>query len=45
VSWEVPRNTVGAFILNGALTMRAGGSAACQGATFTVPVRAQASRP
>jgi hypothetical protein len=45
VSWEVPRNTVGAFILNGVLTMRAGGPAACQGATFTVPVRAQATQP
>ncbi|GIF36550.1 hypothetical protein [Actinoplanes xinjiangensis] len=45
VSWEVPRNTVGAFILNGALTVRAGGDTACQGATFTVPVRAKAVRP
>ncbi|MEU4618911.1 hypothetical protein AB0G04_02870 [Actinoplanes sp. NPDC023801] len=45
VSWEVPRNTVGAFILNDALTMRGGGSAACQGATFTVPVRAEATQP
>jgi hypothetical protein len=45
VSWEVPRNTVGAFILDGALSMRVGGSSACRGATFTVPVRAQAVRP
>ncbi|WP_430780895.1 hypothetical protein [Actinoplanes sp. G11-F43] len=45
VSWEVPRNTIGAFILPKALTMRAGGQAACQGATFTVPVRAQAVSP
>jgi hypothetical protein len=45
VSWEVPRNTVGAFILDGALSIRPGGSPACQGATFTVPVRAQAVRP
>ncbi|WP_433792077.1 hypothetical protein [Actinoplanes sp. CA-252034] len=45
VSWEVPRNTVGAFILNGALSVRAGGDPACQGATFTVPVRATAVRP
>jgi hypothetical protein len=45
VSWEVPRNTVGAFILNGALTVRAGGDTGCQGATFTVPVRAKAVRP
>ena len=45
VAWEVPRNTVGAFILPGALTMRAGGPAACRGAVFTVPVQAQAVRP
>ncbi|MFC4067555.1 hypothetical protein [Actinoplanes subglobosus] len=45
VSWEVPRNTVGAFILEGALSIRPGGVPACQGATFTVPVRAQAVRP
>ena len=45
VTWEVPKNTIGAFILPGALTMRPGGPAACQGATFTVPVRAQAVRP
>ncbi|GIE79572.1 hypothetical protein Aph02nite_55220 [Actinoplanes philippinensis] len=45
VSWEVPRNTVGAFILDGALAVRAGGDAACEGATYTVPVRATAVRP
>lgn len=45
VSWEVPKNTIGAFILPGALTMQPGGPAACQGATFTVPVRAKAVRP
>lgn len=45
VSWEVPRNTIGAFILPGALTMKAGGQAACEGATFTVPVRARAVKP
>ncbi|MEU4164279.1 hypothetical protein [Actinoplanes sp. NPDC026670] len=45
VSWEVPRNTVGAFILNGALAVRAGGDTSCQGATYTVPVRAKAVRP
>lgn len=44
VSWEVPRNTIGAFILPEALTLRANGSAACKGATFTVPVRARAVR-
>ncbi|SDT76727.1 hypothetical protein [Actinoplanes derwentensis] len=42
VSWEVPRNTIGAFILPKALTMRASGPASCKGATFTVPVRARA---
>jgi hypothetical protein len=45
VSWEVPRNTVGAFIVDDALSIPAGGDAACQGATFTVPVRAKAVRP
>ncbi|GGN55478.1 hypothetical protein GCM10010112_06360 [Actinoplanes lobatus] len=45
VSWEVPRNTIGAFPVNGALAMRADAPAACRGATFTVPVRAQAVRP
>ncbi|MEU4687522.1 hypothetical protein [Actinoplanes sp. NPDC023714] len=45
VSWEVPKNTVGAFVLPGALSMRAGGPAACRGATFTVPMRAEAVRP
>ncbi|MEV0897700.1 hypothetical protein [Actinoplanes sp. NPDC049802] len=45
VSWEVPRNTIGAFPVAGALTMRAGAPAACRGATFTIPVRAQAVRP
>lgn len=43
VSWEVPRNTIGAFILPQALTMRPGGQVACRGATFTVPIRAQAA--
>jgi hypothetical protein len=45
VSWEVPKNTVGAFVLPGALSMRAGGPNACRGATFSVPMRAQAVRP
>ncbi|BBH64683.1 hypothetical protein ACTI_13680 [Actinoplanes sp. OR16] len=45
VSWEVPKNTVGAFVLPDALSMRAGGPASCRGATFTVPMRAQAVRP
>ncbi|MEU4559756.1 hypothetical protein AB0F72_15340 [Actinoplanes sp. NPDC023936] len=45
VSWDVPKNTVGAFVLPGALSMRAGGPAACRGATIIVPMRAQAVRP
>jgi hypothetical protein len=44
VSWEVQRNTVGAFTLAGALAMRADADAACDGATFTVPVRASGVR-
>jgi hypothetical protein len=40
VSWEVARNTVGAFTVHNALTMRQGVSKACVGATFTVPLRA-----
>ncbi|MEU4425932.1 hypothetical protein AB0F81_35380 [Actinoplanes sp. NPDC024001] len=43
VSWEVPKNTIGAFILPGALSMR-GGPAACRGASFSVPVQAHAVR-
>ena len=45
VVWEVPRNTVGAFILPGVLTMAAGGPAACRGAVFSIPVQAHAVRP
>jgi hypothetical protein len=45
VSWEVPRNTIGAFVLEDAVTLRATGPVACRGATFSVPVRAQAERP
>jgi hypothetical protein len=45
VSWEVPKNTVGAFVLPNALSMRAGGPAACRGATFSVAMRAEAVRP
>ncbi|GAA2682634.1 hypothetical protein [Actinoplanes palleronii] len=41
VSWEVAGNTVGAFTVDGALTMPRGVPAACVGATFTVPLRAQ----
>ncbi|GLW29671.1 hypothetical protein [Actinoplanes regularis] len=41
VSWEVARNTVGAFAVNDALTMSNAVPEACVGATFTVPLRAE----
>ncbi|GIF10791.1 hypothetical protein [Actinoplanes teichomyceticus] len=41
VSWEVARNTVGAFTVRDALTMPHGVPQACVGATFTVPLRAR----
>ena len=40
VSWEVPRNTIGAFTIAGGVTMPAGTAPVCAGATFTVPVQA-----
>jgi hypothetical protein len=40
VSWEVPRNTIGAFTIPDALTMRRDADGACNGAVFTVPVQA-----
>ena len=40
VSWEVPRNTIGAYTLGDALAMRADTDPACHGAIFTVPVQA-----
>jgi hypothetical protein len=43
VSWEVPRNTVGAFTVAGGLAMSVRSDPACRNATFTVPVRAQGS--
>jgi hypothetical protein len=42
VSWDVPRNTVGAFSIDDALFMRPDANRSCEGATFTVPVRAAA---
>ncbi|WP_245674200.1 hypothetical protein [Actinoplanes rectilineatus] len=45
VSWEVQRNTIGAFVLTGALTLSPGSPEACRGATFSVPVHAQALVP
>lgn len=44
VTWKVAPNNVGAFTVPKALMMRSGNPAACQGATFTVPVRARAVR-
>jgi hypothetical protein len=41
VSWEVAKNTVGAFTLPRALSMERGTPKACLGATFTVPLRAR----
>jgi hypothetical protein len=40
VSWEVPRNTIGAFTIADALFMRRDADGACNGAVFTVPVQA-----
>ena len=40
VSWDVPRNTIGAFTIPGALSMRKSANPACLGAVFTVPVQA-----
>jgi len=40
VSWEVPRNTIGAFTLPDALVMRPDAAAVCTGAVFTVPIHA-----
>jgi hypothetical protein len=39
VSWDVARNTVGAFTIPDGLVMNRSMQRACQGATFTVPVR------
>jgi hypothetical protein len=39
VSWDVPRNTVGAFTIPDGLSMSRGSQRACRGATYTVPVQ------
>jgi hypothetical protein len=39
VSWDVPRNTVGAFTIPGGLVMLKSSQHTCRGATFTVPVQ------
>jgi hypothetical protein len=38
-SWNVPRNTIGAFTLIDALRMAPNAKKACEGATFTVPLQ------
>jgi hypothetical protein len=38
VSWDVARNTIGAFTIPDGLTMARSSKPACRGATFTVPV-------
>jgi hypothetical protein len=44
VSWEVERNTIGAFTIPDGLIMQGGASPGCNGATFTVPVQASGVR-
>jgi hypothetical protein len=44
VLWEVPRNTIGAFTIPGALLMRADAADTCNGAVFTVPIQASGVR-
>jgi hypothetical protein len=39
VSWDVPRNTIGAFTIPGALAMSSKSQRACEGAVYTVPVQ------
>lgn len=41
VSWEVPKNTVGVFTVPDGVRMTNSSDSACQGATFTIPVRAR----
>ncbi|MGA5301754.1 hypothetical protein ACPCHT_17630 [Nucisporomicrobium flavum] len=40
VSWQVPKNTIGVFTVPGGLRMTNSSDSACQGATFTIPVKA-----
>jgi hypothetical protein len=39
VSWDVPKNTIGAFSIPDGLRMDVSSNKACLGATFTVPVQ------
>ena len=40
VSWDVPKNTIGVFTVPDGVRMTNSSDSACQGATFTIPVRA-----
>jgi hypothetical protein len=40
VTWEVPRNMIGAYTIPEALTMRPDANPECAGAVFTVPIQA-----
>ncbi|GGL04701.1 hypothetical protein [Mangrovihabitans endophyticus] len=40
VAWEVPKNTIGVFTVSDGLKMNNSSDSACQGATFSIPVRA-----
>ena len=42
VSWNVPKNAVGVFTVPDGLIMSNSSDSACQGATFTIPLRATA---
>ena len=44
VSWDVDRNTIGAFTIPDGLFMTADAGSACEGATFTVPLQARGVR-
>ncbi|MFF5293875.1 hypothetical protein [Paractinoplanes globisporus] len=44
VSWEVPRNTIGAFTIVDGLSMRPDAPTVCSGAVFTVPIHASGAR-
>jgi hypothetical protein len=40
VAWEVPKNAIGVFTVPDGVKMTNSSDSACQGATFTIPVRA-----
>lgn len=39
VQWDVQKNTIGAFTIPDGMIRAAGGSAACEGGVFTIPIR------